>query len=190
MQVLKDDIRDKLLKAAADEFYVKGYKGASIRDIAKLAGVSLSNTYNYFLSKSELFAEVVSPMRNNISELFNDFITPEISTESAFNSYVSHLTERLSRLSQDHCKTIIIFLEKSEGTEFENTKDQISDMLEMHFTTELGDDDGRVYRLIASGFISCILAVMKEDNNLVLKNSLEKYLKYHVSGIRALKALE
>lgn len=187
MQVLKDDIRDKLIIAATDEFFVKGFNGASMRDIAKRADVSLSNTYNYFPGKKELFSEVTSPIRNNIFELFNDFVTSGISNETEFNHYVEQLAERLSQLTEANCKSIIILLEKSEGTEFGITKEQISYMLEKHFAAELGDDDGCVYKLIASNFISGILAILKEDNNLIIKKSLEKYLKYHISGISGLK---
>jgi AcrR family transcriptional regulator len=48
-----------ILNAALDAFGEKGFNGASMRDVARLAGTSLSNLYNYFPSKSRLLAEVL-----------------------------------------------------------------------------------------------------------------------------------
>lgn len=48
-----------ILNAALNAFGAKGFNGASMRDVAKGAGTSLSNLYNYFPSKSQLLAEVL-----------------------------------------------------------------------------------------------------------------------------------
>lgn len=48
-----------ILNAALDAFGDKGFNGASMRDVARGAGTSLSNLYNYFPSKSHLLAEVL-----------------------------------------------------------------------------------------------------------------------------------
>jgi AcrR family transcriptional regulator len=48
-----------ILTAALDAFGEKGFNGASMRDVARGAGTSLSNLYNYFPSKSRLLAEVL-----------------------------------------------------------------------------------------------------------------------------------
>ncbi|NMI01399.1 TetR/AcrR family transcriptional regulator [Pseudonocardia acidicola] len=48
-----------ILNAALEAFGEKGFNGASMRDVARGAGTSLSNLYNYFPSKSHLLAEVL-----------------------------------------------------------------------------------------------------------------------------------
>lgn len=48
-----------ILNAALESFGTKGFNGASMRDVAKGAGTSLSNLYNYFPSKSTLLAEAL-----------------------------------------------------------------------------------------------------------------------------------
>ena len=45
---------EMILDQAADVFARKGFRGASIRDIARQTGVSLSGLYYYFQSKDEL----------------------------------------------------------------------------------------------------------------------------------------
>jgi TetR/AcrR family transcriptional regulator, cholesterol catabolism regulator len=48
-----------ILNAALEAFGAKGFNGASMRDLARGAGTSLSNLYNYFPSKAHLLAEVL-----------------------------------------------------------------------------------------------------------------------------------
>ena len=51
--------REQLLKAAGKVFQEKGYKGASINDIAKAVGIDRASLYYYTSGKEELFREVV-----------------------------------------------------------------------------------------------------------------------------------
>ena len=51
MQVLKEDIRGRILKVARQQFERKGY-----------SKIGVGNIYNYFTNKDELFREVVRPV--------------------------------------------------------------------------------------------------------------------------------
>ena len=51
--------RNNILRSARDTFAEKGFDGASIRDIAQTAGLSLSALYYYFPSKQEALYELV-----------------------------------------------------------------------------------------------------------------------------------
>jgi len=48
-----------ILKASERLFAEKGYDGASIGAIAKLAGVSKANIYHHFASKDELYSKIL-----------------------------------------------------------------------------------------------------------------------------------
>jgi AcrR family transcriptional regulator len=56
-----------ILNAALDAFGAEGFNGASMRTVAKRAGTSLSNLYNYFPSKSRLLAEVLRHANDELS---------------------------------------------------------------------------------------------------------------------------
>jgi AcrR family transcriptional regulator len=56
-----------ILNAALDAFGAEGFNGASMRTVAKRAGTSLSNLYNYFPSKSGLLAEVLRHANDELS---------------------------------------------------------------------------------------------------------------------------
>ena len=60
----RDDTKARILEAAAAEFGERGYEGASIRSIARRAGVDPSLVHHYFEDKSALVVEVVAvPLR-------------------------------------------------------------------------------------------------------------------------------
>jgi len=54
-QVKKEDVRSAILQAAFELISEKGYVGASMGQIARMAGVSHANIYIYFDSKLEVF---------------------------------------------------------------------------------------------------------------------------------------
>lgn len=58
-QVLKEEIRNKIIKTAKEAFLEKDFLSVSMREIAKRSGVSLSNIYNYFPSKDSLLEGVL-----------------------------------------------------------------------------------------------------------------------------------
>lgn len=51
--------REELLQTALDLFSENGFKGTSIRDIAKSMGVSVSVIYHYFQNKEGLWSELL-----------------------------------------------------------------------------------------------------------------------------------
>ena len=51
MQKKKPEVQDSILAGAFQIFQQRGYHGATMSDIAKVAGTTTSNIYNYFPSK-------------------------------------------------------------------------------------------------------------------------------------------
>ncbi len=58
-QVLKDDVRERIRHAALEVFAERGFKGATMPEIARRAGVAPANLYRYYDDKEALFAAVV-----------------------------------------------------------------------------------------------------------------------------------
>src|SRR5579864_6922093 len=67
----------KILGHATEVFYDKGYEGASMRDLARSSGMSLSGLYYYFESKEKLlyliqkhtFSTIVERLRDRLYEV-------------------------------------------------------------------------------------------------------------------------
>ena len=60
----------KLIEAAREEFFDKGFKSASIRDISSKAETSPRAVYTRFKNKEELFAAVVQPVLDSFCDQF------------------------------------------------------------------------------------------------------------------------
>lgn len=56
----KQRTREKILAAATELFAARGYEGATIRDIARSAGMSTGAVFASFTDKSDLFGEIVA----------------------------------------------------------------------------------------------------------------------------------
>jgi AcrR family transcriptional regulator len=69
----------EILVHATDVFYQKGYEGASMRDLSRTSGVSLSGLYYYFESKEKLlyliqkhtFSTIVERLRERLKDVAN-----------------------------------------------------------------------------------------------------------------------
>ena len=66
--------RRAIIQAAVAVFLQKGYKGASVDEIAGLAGVSKQTMYRYFQDKEALFSEIVLGTIDQIGEPFYEAI--------------------------------------------------------------------------------------------------------------------
>lgn len=72
MQVQKEDIRKMILKEAERIFLKKGFSKTSMREIADASHLGLSNIYNYFLGKDELFCTIVRPVMNDFESMLQE----------------------------------------------------------------------------------------------------------------------
>ena len=72
MQYPKDDIQKEILKADEKVFLENGFPKASMREIAQEAQVGLSNIYNYFKSKDDIFCTVVRPVISAFERMLHE----------------------------------------------------------------------------------------------------------------------
>ena len=60
-QILKDEVRARILQAATQELLTHG-EGAGMRQIARAAGITPGNLYRYYSGKEELAAAITAPV--------------------------------------------------------------------------------------------------------------------------------
>jgi AcrR family transcriptional regulator len=92
----------RLLDAAAEIFAEKGYHHASIRDLSKRAGVSLSGLYYYFSSKEELLFMIQDrSLRRVLSELrekLEDLDNPEERLRALVYNHVAFFAQNMAAM--------------------------------------------------------------------------------------------
>lgn len=72
MQTLKTDTRKRILNVSKRLFLKKGFRETTTRDIAREAGINLSNLYHYFTSKDELFSQLLKPATDTLEAMLNE----------------------------------------------------------------------------------------------------------------------
>jgi AcrR family transcriptional regulator len=74
MALRTDDITEKLLECAKEEFLENGYENASLRTIAARAGSSKGSIYFRFTDKESLYRELVQPMADGFCDLLSKML--------------------------------------------------------------------------------------------------------------------
>ncbi|HVJ45333.1 MAG TPA: helix-turn-helix domain-containing protein, partial [Luteolibacter sp.] len=67
--------KDQIEEAARELFIRQGFHATSMRDIAKGAGVSLGNLYNYYETKDSIFESIVAKYLEVIDERLREMFS-------------------------------------------------------------------------------------------------------------------
>lgn len=174
MQYLKNDVKENITKAALKEFSEKGYCDSSMRVIAHNAGIVMGNIYRYFESKEALFNSTVGPVYDQISKMVAkaqkeiEDVQGPWSDEQAMKMVKSIYNKILETFS-GHGKEILILLDKSAGSVYENTKteliSQIQSILKTRLTQEVKLDDPFIFNVVAAAFVEGICVVLRDTGS-------------------------
>ena len=169
---------NKIQQAAIDEFLEKGFRGASLRQIVKHAGVTTGAFYGYFSSKEALFASIVEPhaqaiMANFMQAQLKFADLPKDEQPSHMGIESSSCVNWMVNYICDHREAVKLLLLKAEGTSYENFVHNIVEV-EVEYTLkyievlrELGHEvprlDKTLCHIIASGMFGGIFEVVIHD---------------------------
>jgi AcrR family transcriptional regulator len=129
MQVLKEEVRQKIKKAAISEFEENGYQKTSMRSIASNAGVTVGNLYRYFKNKDDLFNMIIQPAFQEIYKFIDEFARfkkSKLSEEKQKEDFIKMFEESLIRIYIQHRPELVILLNGSKGSQMENREQIIS----------------------------------------------------------------
>ncbi|HPT78019.1 MAG TPA: TetR/AcrR family transcriptional regulator [Candidatus Atribacteria bacterium] len=134
MQVQKDEMRNKILEAATEEFLVNGYSQSSLRNIAAQAGMTVGNVYSYFSGKDDLFKNVVLPAL----EQMNILLGLEMTAYSSLSSpTLAQITEIITNAFICNRAQFFILMNGSAGSQYENVKQDITRLISKRLMLEL-----------------------------------------------------
>ncbi|MBS7007376.1 TetR/AcrR family transcriptional regulator [Anaerostipes sp.] len=155
-QVLKDQIRENILNAGLEEFYVHGYVRATIRGIADRAGIPAGLLYSYYKNKEALFDEILRPVCFDWKRVMKD----ERSSDHRGYQYLSQMEEDCIRSLFRHRKQFIIMMDKSTKTKYEGEKERLVSEIEHHLNSHrdlLSHYDPVFVHIIANNFVDALL---------------------------------
>lgn len=185
MQILKKEKQEIIVLAAKEEFRSKNYKVASMRSIANKCGISVSNLYNYFPNKMELYTFIVNPVKIYFNGIFKQFIEFESKYGFSDAKFIDFVVEKFSLMLTIYGQEFIILMESGQGTQYSDFKEVVIDEITEHFVEHTNDRSYRkLMRIIATNFINGIIEVAKLNENRREKSKLLKqFLQYHFCGI-------
>lgn len=145
MQYTKNEVRDRIINVALNEFLNNGFEATSMRDIVKKADSSLGNVYRYFKNKEDLYNAITVPMiedclKNTEKFTFNPdsfqtiatqmveffslnekiFNILELGSYNAFSDFLTKFALIIARKLEDYLKN------KTNNTIDDSTKNQLN----------------------------------------------------------------
>ena len=192
MQVLKEVVKNNIKEAAVQCFKDVGYEKASMRDIAKHAGISAGNLYRYFPNKEALFDYVVDPLVKIFTKKMEQpkekmpFLDINMMQEN-------ELVEDIIQARLTNRDALFILFLRNKGTKYEDVKKVfakfIEDQSRSFFETEFGNDpriiDGDLYHKAASAaFVEGFLVILEEaeDERSFVRNLIQ-FIELNIKAI-------
>ena len=131
---INNESREKLIECAKKEFLEKGFGKASLRSICSQAGLTTGAVYFLFNYKNGLFEAVVSGALGEFTQLMQTHHAEEINADISTYTFVpgehDEFARQLVGLLYSHYDEMMILLEKSQGSQFEDLPDRIIEMLD------------------------------------------------------------
>jgi len=125
MQTLKTDTRKRILAVSRKLFLEKGFRGATTREIAAASGITLSNLYHYYISKDELFCQLLKPATDALDGLLDErhgHKGYDISTIRA-EGYAEASLEEYMGIIRRHRSALKLLLFHAQGSSLEGFKE-------------------------------------------------------------------
>lgn len=196
MQIQKEDIKKVIIQVARNEFVKKGFKDASMRTIAKKSEVGLSNIYNYFRNKDEIFREVLSGLLSAIDSTMerhnsSDYISVDIfSSEEYMRTQINIFVELVENYKEDF--KLLLF--KAAGSSLENFRSEITDKhtqtgieyiaLMKQKYPEINSNISEFFiHTMSSWWISIIVELVMHDlSHESLEDFIREYMEFGTAG--------
>ncbi len=100
--------RRQIMEGARKVFLTQGFDGASMNDVARIAGVSKGTLYVYFASKEQLFEALIREERRQQAERLTNFSDDGEDIRGALINFGCQLIEMMSRPDMlAHVRTVI-----------------------------------------------------------------------------------
>lgn len=199
-QYLKQDVRERILDAAVRRFAESGYAVATMRQIAKEAGLSSGNVYRYFGGKEALFAAALpdgflttfeSLVRRRVRSLRGVRDVASIAPNADFHL----VSEELLRFCIEHRLRVVVLLGRSSGSVHASFGARMVQQL-VNMAVEHARSIGHGGRLtgperfaleqIYRNFVVAMVQILTTyDEESRIRSSLLRFERYHLAGLKS-----
>ncbi|MEZ4381279.1 MAG: helix-turn-helix domain-containing protein [Nannocystaceae bacterium] len=194
-QVLKEEVRRRIVAAALEIFAARGYASATISAIAERAGIGAASLYRYYAGKAELFAAVVPAA---LAERFEALLEGRVQA-------LAHLSGAAARGRGDGGAdelldfwiearlAVVILLDRAEGTAYARYGERFVELLTTATLAQIEDATPGilipaparfVLARIFEGTRRTLAAILEEHaDEAALRQAIAAFWSYQLPGL-------
>ena len=195
-QVLKDEVRARILAGALAVFARDGFESATMVGIAKAARLGAASIYRYYQSKEELFDAVITPplrkrfeslLERRVSRLARQLLRGESVDDASHDMLQFWLENRLA---------VVILLDRAAGTRHARYGERFIELLTRHTVVELravspelqlGRPERFVLRAIFDNTRRLLAGILEQhEKPAELRDAIQTFWSYQIAGLRGL----
>jgi AcrR family transcriptional regulator len=199
-QVLKDDVRERILGSALQVFAAHGYLGATMTGIAQGAGLGTASLYRYYASKEELFDAVVTPA---LAERFESLLARRVRAlaQGLLGDRAPRLDdhgEEMLRFWVEHRLAVVVLLDRAEGTAYAHYGERFVEQLVSASLAQIREAQPGLRLSASARFVltrifentrRMLAAILAEHGNeRALREAIEGFWSYQLPGLRGFTA--
>lgn len=176
MKAIRDDVRQRILDAAQDDFLEHGYDGASMRAIAAQAKMTVGNIYLYFAGKAQLFEAIVTPPVQQLQAMLR--------MQDATDESIRQLAASLHDVFIEHRVAFLILITRSQGSKYATFKEMIIMYARRRMEEIFTGEDAALTLPLSVAIIDGLLAIFDgfDGDEARLQADLLRFLNYMLRG--------
>ena len=184
----RENSKELIIREGKQEFLKYGYKGASLRNICKQAGVTTGAFYFQFENKEQLLDEILRPVITYFSAMVQKSTMEEFEGESSSADGDEQMLEMLWNYKEE-CQ---ILLEGTAGTAYEKVFEELQEGLRQGFLLFFGkygisDVDEKLLDVIVRMRVESYLTIIRKEYILEETKKLARQIGiYCDAGFEAL----
>jgi len=199
-QVLKPEIRARILSAGLEVFARDGYLGATMNAIAEQAGLGAASLYRYFPSKAELFEAAITP---ELASQFESLLVrrvqalARIPAQARFTPQRDYGSEMLD-FWLEHRLAVVVLLDRAQGSAYEQYGEKFVSLLLKSTLEQIRASDPKVEitpaarlvlaRIFESTRTTLAAILAHSANPRVLREAIEAFWSYQIPGLHGFAA--
>ncbi len=199
-QYLKQDVQERISSAALTVFAHKGYRAATMAEIAEAAGISTGNIYRYFSDKGELFRAVIPDefartftelMRRRVKALDGVDDVRALETGAPYHL----LSEELIGFCIENRLRVVVLLGKAHGTDHERFAEKtVHDLVKWAIAYarsiapafDAGETTRFALELIYRNFVSAMVSILTTfEGEAKIREAVVGLSHYHLAGLKS-----
>ncbi len=168
---------EKIMEVSKTEFLQKGFKDASLRNIAAAAGLTTGAIYGYFKDKNAIFEALVAPVCQRVDEIFSKYAQTYYDTDG----FVSDISidksmeelHHIYRFIYDNYEEFRLLLVCSEGSSRSNFAHMLVEYETMHTMAYLEQlkkaknldfsIDEEIIHILSDSYISALMEPVRHN---------------------------